>query len=61
MNAIVILYSGKRVLRNSEEAIFPSELLRKTVDSMTTEKHEKTRVIIPEKSQTQLARNDWRE
>jgi protein AroM len=61
VDAVVILCSGNMALRNSGNVIFPSELLRQAVESMTTGNDRKVGVIIPEESQTRAARNDWKD
>jgi protein AroM len=57
----VMLCSGNMTLTNSDKVIFPSKLLRETVESMMKGEQKKIGIIVPEESQIQLARDEWLE
>jgi protein AroM len=59
VEVIVMLCSGNMNLRNSDEVIFPAKLLQQAVESMTKGKGERIGIMIPEKSQMQLAKDEW--
>ena len=59
VEVIVMLCSGNIKLRNSDEVIFPSKLLRQTVESITKEKRQRIGIMIPNESQMQLAKDEW--
>jgi protein AroM len=59
VDVIVMLCSGNMNLRNSDEVIFPSKLLRQTVESLTEGKRQRIGIMIPDESQIQLTKEEW--
>lgn len=59
VEVIVMLCSGSMNLRNSDEVIFPSKLLRKTVESMAEGRRRRIGIMVPDESQLQLAKDEW--
>jgi protein AroM len=57
VEVIVMLCSGSMNLRNSEEVVFPSKLLRQAVESKG--RRQRIGVMIPDQSQMQLAKDEW--
>jgi len=61
VDVIVMLCSGNMNLRNSDDVIFPSKLLRQTVESIAEAKRQRIGIMIPDESQRQLAKDEWDE
>jgi protein AroM len=59
VEVVVMLCSGNMNLRNSDEVIFPSKLLRQTVESIAEGKRHRIGIMVPDESQRQLAKNEW--
>ncbi|MGA2790877.1 MAG: AroM family protein [Candidatus Bathyarchaeia archaeon] len=59
VEVILMLCSGNIMLRNSDKVIFPSKLLRQTVESIAKGKRKRIGIMIPDESQSQLAKNEW--